>query len=77
MNCESHSSAIWKKPKGCEEKTLDCLNDINFINTHELLLNCLPQTPVSFEIIFRLDKVSSRLFLACALNIIAFFAGNL
>lgn len=30
------------KPK---EKTLDCLNDINFINTHELLLSSLPKSP--------------------------------
>lgn len=73
MNCESHSSAIWRKPKGCEEKTLDCLNDINFINTHELLLNCLLQTPLSFKIIFLSDKIPSRLFHACMLNIITFF----
>lgn len=73
MHCESHSSAIWRKPKGCKEKTLDCLIDINFIKTHEPLQNCLSQTSSSFKIIFPLNTIPSCLFHACMLNIITFF----
>lgn len=37
------------------------------------MLNCLPQTPLSFERIFLLDKTPSRRFHACMSNTIAFF----
>ena len=76
MKCESRFITIWSQPKGCKEKTLDCLKAINFINTDELVLNRLPRAPLSIKRMCLLDKISSSLFHACV-ELLHFFVGNL